>query len=127
MKRILIVEDNGTNMYLICFILRNNGYEMAEAKCGEEGVEVAIKEYPTYDEDKVILITAQTFHKDDRLWIRTTVEGHGTGIPKDIMDKMFDPFFTTKPRDVGTGLGFSISHGIARDHKGALVVESEPE
>jgi len=46
MKRILIVEDNETNMYLIRFILRKSGYEVIEAGTGEEGVELAIKEKP---------------------------------------------------------------------------------
>lgn len=46
MKRILVVEDNEANMYLISFILKNNGYEVIEAGTGEEGVELAIKEKP---------------------------------------------------------------------------------
>jgi CheY-like chemotaxis protein len=46
MKRILVVEDNGTNMYLIGFILRKNGYEVIEARSGEEGIKLAIKEKP---------------------------------------------------------------------------------
>lgn len=46
MKRILVVEDNETNMYLIGFILKKNGYEVIEARNGEEGVELAIKEKP---------------------------------------------------------------------------------
>jgi len=46
MKRILVVEDNEANMYLIRFILRKGGYEVIEARSGEEGVELAIKEKP---------------------------------------------------------------------------------
>jgi len=46
MKRILVVEDNETNIYLISFILRKNDYEVTEARTGEEGVELAIKEKP---------------------------------------------------------------------------------
>jgi len=46
MKKILIVEDNETNMYLISFILRKNNYEVIEARSGEDGVELAIKEKP---------------------------------------------------------------------------------
>ncbi len=46
MKRIVVVEDNEKNMYLIGFILRNNGYEVIEAWTGEEGIELAIKEKP---------------------------------------------------------------------------------
>ncbi len=46
MKRILVVEDNETNMYLTCFILRKNNYEVIEARNGKQGVELAIKEKP---------------------------------------------------------------------------------
>ena len=46
MKRILVVEDNETNMYLISFILKKNNYEVIEAMTGEEGVRLAIKEKP---------------------------------------------------------------------------------
>jgi len=46
MKKILIVEDNEKNMYLISFILKKNSYEVIEAATGEEGVELAIKEKP---------------------------------------------------------------------------------
>ncbi len=46
MKKILVVEDNETNMYLCCRILKSSGYEVIEARTGEEGVELAIKEKP---------------------------------------------------------------------------------
>ncbi len=46
MKRILVVEDNETNIYLIRFILTKSGYEVLEARTGEEGIELAIKEKP---------------------------------------------------------------------------------
>ncbi len=46
MKRILIVEDNEHNMYLINFILEKNGYETIKALNGEEGITLAMKERP---------------------------------------------------------------------------------
>jgi len=46
MKRILVVEDNETNLYLIKFILEKSGYEVIEAREGTVGVELAIKEKP---------------------------------------------------------------------------------
>ena len=46
MKRVLVVEDNKSNMYLISFMLKKNGFEVIEAWTGEEGVGLAIKEKP---------------------------------------------------------------------------------
>jgi two-component system, cell cycle response regulator DivK len=46
MSKILIVEDNEKNMYLISYILKKKGYEIIQATTGEQGVELAIKEKP---------------------------------------------------------------------------------
>jgi two-component system, cell cycle response regulator DivK len=46
MSRVMIVEDNQNNMYLISYILKKKGYEIIEATTGEQGVELAIKEKP---------------------------------------------------------------------------------
>jgi PAS domain S-box-containing protein len=82
--------------------------------------------YATHDPDKVMSIRGRLFGKEDRRWIRITVEDHGIGIPAENTERIFDPFFTTKERTEGTGLGLSISHGIVQDHHGELRVESKP-
>ena len=46
MKKVLVVEDNEDNLYLIRFILEENGYEVIEARDGAEGVELAINKKP---------------------------------------------------------------------------------
>lgn len=46
MTRILIIEDNQNNMYLMRFMLERSGHQVLEAWTGEEGVEVAQKEMP---------------------------------------------------------------------------------
>jgi two-component system, cell cycle response regulator DivK len=46
MKKILIVEDNEKNMYLMNFILTKKGYAVSQAETGEKGVEMANKEKP---------------------------------------------------------------------------------
>jgi len=46
MKKVLIVDDNDTNLYLIWFILQKAGYEVIEARDGLEGVKLALEEKP---------------------------------------------------------------------------------
>lgn len=46
MKRVLVVEDNEKNMYLIGYIIESMGHMIIKAGTGEEGVETALKERP---------------------------------------------------------------------------------
>ncbi len=46
MKKILVVEDNETNMYLMNFLLSSKGYQVVKAETGEKGVALAIREQP---------------------------------------------------------------------------------
>ena len=46
MKKILVVDDNDTNLYLIRFILQKGGHEVIEARDGLEGVKLALDEKP---------------------------------------------------------------------------------
>ncbi len=57
--------------------------------------------------------------------VQLIIEDNGTGIPEEIVDRIYDPFFSTKPRDLGTGLGLSVSYGIIERHGGQLRCESE--
>lgn len=46
MKRILIVEDNEDNLYMIKFILEQNKHNVIVARTGTDGIETALNEKP---------------------------------------------------------------------------------
>ncbi len=45
-KKILIIEDNEQNMYLLTFILKKHGYEVIQAHDGQSGIDLALRELP---------------------------------------------------------------------------------
>ena len=45
-RTVLVIEDNEQNMYLVAFLLANNGYEVIQAWDGPEGVKKASEVSP---------------------------------------------------------------------------------
>jgi two-component system NtrC family sensor kinase len=58
--------------------------------------------------------------------VMVKVTDNGRGMAPGIMSQIFNPFFTTKEKTRGTGLGLSVSLGIAQTHGGRIDVASEP-
>ncbi|MBI3325940.1 MAG: GAF domain-containing protein [Nitrospinae bacterium] len=54
--------------------------------------------------------------------VQVVVADTGCGIPPEHLSKIFDPFFSTK--EMGTGLGLAVAHGIIQSHEGTIRVES---
>jgi len=75
----------------------------------------AVKDKP----DAKIIVTGEV-SLNGRVNIR--VADNGSGIPKDILDKIFIPFFSTKK--TGSGIGLSLCKQVMVLHKGSIYVQS---
>ncbi len=58
-------------------------------------------------------------------YLEICVRDSGTGISPDVLNRIFDPFFTTKDTGRGTGMGLSVVHGIVKNHRAMIKVDSK--
>ena len=66
-KKILVIEDNQQNLYLMKYLLEDCGYEVFEAMDGKEGIEMAASISP----DLILLdiqLPTMGFHGINRRW-----------------------------------------------------------
>lgn len=58
-------------------------------------------------------------------YVIVEVRDEGTGMSKEVLDKIFEPFFSTKEVGKGTGLGLSTVYGIVKQTGGFIYPDSE--
>ncbi len=70
-------------------------------------------------------IYISTFHDKSAEQVVIRVRDQGTGIPRELLQRIMEPFFTTKHDIGGTGLGLSICYSIVKKHQGTIECESD--
>jgi two-component system cell cycle sensor histidine kinase/response regulator CckA len=53
-------------------------------------------------------------------YVRVSVADTGTGMDKEIQNRVYEPFFTTKEMGKGTGMGLASAFGILKNHNGII-------
>jgi signal transduction histidine kinase len=104
----LVVECRPVQISQILLNLLNNAHDAAEA---------AQQHWVRLEVDV----------RDDCLEL--SVVDSGSGVPRELRQRIFEPFFTTffttKGPTRGTGLGLSVSRGLAEAHHGTLVLDED--
>lgn len=83
----------------------------------------------------ILVNSAQALEKSETKFIKVSMmedDAHiiikiidsGIGMDKKTKEKIFEPFHTTKPK--GTGLGMAVTLKIIEQHRGQILVESQP-
>lgn len=57
-------------------------------------------------------------------YVRISISDTGPGIEPDILDRIWEPYFSTKTGKDNSGLGLAVVHGIVKNYKGAIDVDT---
>lgn len=109
---------NPSQIHQVIMNLCNNAFQAMKNDGGQLGI--LLREVSTNGDmhDTLNLATGN--------YVKLSIYDNGSGIEPQILDKIFDPFFTTKSKNIGTGLGLAVVHGIIKGHQGEIVVKSQP-
>lgn len=114
-----IVADEGQLAQLLVNLISN----ALEAMAGRRGTVVVATRVVQAD----AALLARAYLPPDLPagpYVSLEVQDGGEGIAPETQAHMFEPFFST--RFTGRGLGLAAVHGIARGHRGAVIVTSTP-
>ncbi|MBN1105028.1 MAG: PAS domain S-box protein [Deltaproteobacteria bacterium] len=66
------------------------------------------------------VLTVNCVLKEDHIVL--SIGDTGSGMPREVQEKIFEPYFTTK--DTGTGLGLTVVYKIIKEHGGEIDIHS---
>ncbi len=117
LSRLFVLAEETRIQQVLMNLISNAGYELA----GKGTIRVCA--------DRV------TFHKKNALsmmdltpgdYIKISVIDDGPGMDSTVLQRIFEPYFSTKTGKDNSGLGLAVVHGIVKNYKGGIDVESRP-
>ena len=112
------IQADPTNVHQIVVNLCTNAFHAMENEKGTLSVSLYRRDLREEEINEVDVSPGP--------FIVLLVSDTGVGMDKKTADRIFEPYFTTKEVGKGTGLGLAVIHGIVKDYKGFIEVESEP-
>ena len=113
-----LVFADSTQIHQIIVNLCTNAYHALEETGGNLSVALQNTSFDQQDLEHVTTVLPGKF-------VQLAIGDSGTGMSKEVQEKMFDPYFTTKETAKGTGMGLAIVHGIVQNHGGFITCHSE--
>ncbi len=114
-----LVEGNAAQISQMMMNLCVNAAQAMEATGGM--IEISVQK-ETFRQSKGEPFTALASGD----YLKIVIRDNGPGIEPQFLDRIFDPYFTTREVGQGSGMGLAVVHGIVKDHKGAIEVDSQP-
>ena len=113
----LPIFGDSTQINQILINLCNNAVDVLPISGGRIEIELC-----DYDIDQQNEVSANTLAQGK--YVKLLVRDNGSGMSREILDRIFDPYFTTKDIGKGSGIGLAVVHGIVENHGGSIVCES---
>lgn len=112
------IEADPVHIHQIMLNLCTNAYQAMQGKNGV--IKISIQQI-----ESISSLNQAALVLDPGTYFVICIKDQGHGIEPTVLHRVFEPFYTTKQPGQGTGLGLSIVHGIVKDLKGEVLVESE--
>ena len=109
------IDANSNQIQQVIINLASNALESVNNKTGV----ITLSAYTRSIESATNLTHGQLLPGD---YVCLRVQDNGSGMSSRELDKAFDPFYTSK--ELGSGMGLAIVHGIVLDHGGAIDIQS---
>jgi PAS domain S-box-containing protein len=114
-----VVWADETSLHQILMNLCTNGAHAMQKEGGHLVVSLTLHTISQADADNINVTDAGAY-------VVLSVSDTGIGIDSTTITRIFEPFYTTKKTGEGTGMGLAVVHGIVKNLRGAITVESTP-
>ncbi len=116
-----VIDGDPSQIHQVVINLVTNA---SEAIGDQEGV-VAISTGTVECDEEYLRNTYVDDELPDGLYAYIEISDTGIGMDEATRQMLFDPFYTTK--FLGRGLGLAAVLGLVRSHRGAIIIDSEPQ